>query len=616
MITSLEPSPSAESRSRHRGSRRRARRSIRKPIVRSVIGLAVVGVAAIAWLVWRGIQAKDHLMSAASEVSQLQTQIDNGDTAAARTTLISLQNNTKAAHAETSDPVWHVVGAVPFVGRNTSTVAKLAASIDDLATRALPPLVQASTLDLRRLAPHGGQVDLAALQAVAKPVASADQAVRQIEATIGALPTSDLVPPVHDALARMRTELASAAHTTGVATKAVTLLPAMLGANGPRTYAVLFMTNAELRADGGIAGSWVMVRADHGRVEIVNQGSDSDVNSRITAVAVPADVASVFTNRAGGFFQDVTLTPNYPAAAQLAASMLQQAYGVPLDGVLATDPVALGELLKATGPVTTLTGQQLTADNAAALLMSDIYREVPDPLAQDAFFGGAAKAVFDALAGGQGDPRAVVQSLATAADGGRLSVWSAHPAEEEQLRGTPLAGVLPVVDVPGQPSIGVFFDDGTAAKLDYYLHAKVDVSGASCPATRAGYHVRVALTSTVPASAATSLPAYVVGRGAPGLALGTIRTQVYVYAPTGGAVLTATLDGATAPLGAGVESGRAVGIITVDLAPGQTKVLDVGVVSGVMTSNARTHGVAPTIRVTPMAVTPLLHSAAAPCLNS
>ena len=274
--------------------------------------------------------------------------------------------------------------------------------------------------------------------------------MRQIEATIGALPTSDLVPPVRDAVARMRTELASAAHTTGVATKAVTLLPAMLGANGPRTYAVLFLTNAELRADGGIAGSWVMVRADHGRVAIVNQGSDSDVNSRITAVPVPADVASLFTNRAGGFFQDVTLTPNYPAAAQLAASMLQQAYGVPLDGVLATDPVALAGLLKATGPVTTVTGQALTADNAAALLMSDIYREVPDPHAQDAFFGGAAKAVFDALAGGQGDPRAVVQSLATAADGGRLSVWSAHPTEEQQLRGTPLAGVLPDVDAPGQ----------------------------------------------------------------------------------------------------------------------------------------------------------------------
>jgi hypothetical protein len=588
---------------------------MRRPFLRSLLVLGLVIVAAIAWLVWRGIQAKDHLMRAANEVSQLQTQLDAGDSAAAHNTLISLQHNTKAARAETSDPVWHVIRMVPFVGRNTSTVATMASSIDELATRALPPLVQASTLDLRRLAPHDGQVDLAALQAVAKPVTSADQAVRGIAVTIGALSTSDLVPPVRDALARMRTELASAAHTTGVATKAVTLLPAMLGANGPRTYAVLFMTNAELRADGGIAGSWVMVRADRGRISIVNQGSDSDVNSRITGVPVPADVASVFTNRAGGFFQDVTLTPNYPAAAQLAASMLQQAYGVPLDGVIATDPVALGELLKATGPVTTVTGQTLTTDNAAALLMSDIYREVPDPLAQDAFFGGAAKAVFDALAGGQGDPRAVVQSLATAADGGRLSVWSAHSAEEAQLRSTPLAGALPIVDAPGQPTIGVFFDDGTAAKLDYYLRAKVDVSGASCPAARAGYHVRVALTSTVPVSAATTLPSYVVGGGAPGLARGTIRTQVYVYAPTGGAVLTATADGATAALGTGVESGRAVGIITVDLAPGQTTVLDVGVVSAVLSSNARAHGVAPTIRVTPMAVTPLLQSAAASCLN-
>ena len=576
------------------------------------LGIGALALGAGGWIAVRGIEARDHLLRASSLVTALQTEATAGNVGAERVSLAALQREAAAAKSATSDPLWRAAAALPFVGRNPRAVATIATAADDLATTALPALVEASaSVDLRQLAPRHAQIDLAALQHAAAPVTAADVATQRVTATIKAMSTAGLLPQVSSAVARVRVQLQSAAQTTATARRLMTLLPPMLGADGPRTYALLFMNNSELRADGGIPGAWAIVRADRGQVTIVSQGSANDVDAHLKGVAVPADVAALFTNRAGSYFQDVTLTPDFPEVAQLAASMLQQAYGVLLDGVFATDPIALADVLRATGPVPLATGGSLTATNAVSLLLSGVYRLVPDPKQQDAFFASAAKSVFDALSSGAGDPRAVVQSLADAADHGRLLAWSAHPTEEQQLDATPMAGLLPTTDAPDHPSIGVFLNAGTATKLSYYLREKVAVSNGGCLATGVGYRVHIELSSAVPA--VTSLPQYVLGNGAPGLPQGGIRTQVYVYAPTGGALTTATQDGITAKLGTGTESGRAVGVVTVDLTPGQTTSLDVGVVSGALSPAAQARGVAASVRVTPMAVPASVTSSAASC---
>jgi hypothetical protein len=595
---------------RHRRHRHRRRRLLRI----GLLGLFVVAVLA-AWVVFRGLQAKAQLIRAAAAITELDRQASAGNASAERPILATLQRDTHAAKAATSDPVWRAMAAVPYVGRNEKTIGAVASAVDDLAVRALPPLIAASTaVDLRQLAPRGGTIDVAAVRRIAVPVVSANQAVLQIRDRVDALPTSGLLPPVRAAVDQLQAGLLTASRTTTTAARVVTLLPPMLGADGPRTYAVLFLNNAELRSAGGIPGSWAILRAEAGHVDIVNQGSAFDVNSRLKGgVAVPPDIASVYTDRAGSFFQDVTLAPDFATSAGLASAMLEHAYGVHLDGVVATDPVALAGLLRATGPVALPLGGSLTTDNAVSLLLSDVYRTVPDPKQQDLFFGLAAKAVFDALSGGQGQSAAVVRSLADAADQGRLSVWSTRAIEESQLASSPLAGQLPATDAPGKPSIGIFLNDGTASKLDYYLHEQVSVGAASCPENRVAYRVQITLTSAVPTSA---LPAYVTGGGVPGLVTGSIRTQLYVYAPTGGAVETATADGKPARLGAGVVSGRSVGLVTVDLAPGQTSVLDVTVMTGAVSKSLRSRGLAPGVRMTPLATPALLQVAASNCRNS
>jgi hypothetical protein len=598
---------------------RHALRRSRRPsrwILRIALMLSVLVMAAIAWVAYTGVRAKGDLLRAADDVAALQRQAQSGDVAAERTSLANLQREAHAARAETGGPVWRAARFTPLWGNNASAIATVTSAVDDLAQHALPPLVATSaTLDLQAIAPHDGRIDLAPIQHAAPAVVGAAAGVDRVRDQVASISTSGLVPVVRRSLMTLRSDLDSAATTTSTAARAVTLLPPMLGATAPRTYALLFLNNAELRATGGIAGSWAIVRVSDGAVQIVKQGSAGDVNNHLSGVPVPPDVAALYTKRPGTFFQDVDMAPSFPTDASLASEMFQQAYGIQLDGVIATDPVALAGLLQATGPVQLPVGGSLTASNAVSLLLSQVYQQIQNPAQEDVFFAQAASAVFGALSAGQGDARATVKALSDAAAAGRLTVWSSHPDEEKLLAGTSLVGAMPSTEQPAKPTVGVFLNDGTGAKLDYYLHENVSVApAASCPAGRVRFHVVVTLASNVPANA-KGLPPYVLGGAAGGSAPGTIRTQVVVSAPIDGSVVAATVDGVATPIGTGSESGRSEGIVFVDVAPGEKRTIDVQLVSAVLPTEIRAQGLTPLLRLTPLAQPALLHLPHISCPN-
>lgn len=611
-MTAHVSAPAAiETGARHAVPRRTGRR-----VVRVVLILVVLLMAAVAWVAYDGMRAKGNLLRAAADVAALQQQATSGNVAGERISLANLQREAHSARVETGGPIWRLARWTPIVGSNATAIATVASAVDDLAQHALPSLVDTSaTLDLQAIAPHDGSIDLAPIQHAAPAIVGAASAVQRVRDKVGGISTSGLLPVVRTSVLRLRSDLDAAVTTTSTAARAVTLLPPMLGASQPRTYALLFQNNAEVRATGGIAGSWAIVRVEHGAVQIVKQGSAGDVNGHLTGVPVPPDVAAVYTNRPGTFFQDVDMSPSFPTDATLASAMFEQAYGIQVDGVISTDPVALAGLLRATGPVQLPLGGSLTTSNAVSLLLSQVYKDIQNPAQEDVFFAQAAYAVFTALSAGQGDARATVKALADAAAAGRLTVWSRHPEEEKLLAGTALEGAMPVTEQPDRPTIGVFLNDGTGAKLDYYLHEDVAVTpAASCPAGRIAFDVRVTLTSTVPADAA-GLPAYVTGGAKAGVSLGTMRSQVVVAAPIGGSIVSATTDGVRSSIGTGIEAGRSEGIVFVDLAPGETRTIDVKLVTSPLSANVRAHGLDPRVRSTPLANPALLHLPHISCTN-
>lgn len=560
-------------------------RPVRLWVFLAAAGVALVLLSGLAWTGAKGLQAKQHLEAAAGLFVQLQQQIARADVTAAQGTLAALQSETTAARAATDGIGWSTARHLPLVGDDLQAVRTVSVVLDDLASDGLPALLDvASGLDPRTLSPRDGRVDLTAVQTAAPRIATGLAVLRRARAGIAAIATAGLNPRLADAVTQLAAGLVRAERLITTANRATRLLPGMLGANGPRTYLLLFQNNAEVRATGGMPGAYIVVKADAGAVTIVDQGSaagDLDVFDKPVEPLSP-EMEGLYTDRPALFPADVNLTPDFPTAAALARAMYRKREGVSVDGVLATDPVALSYLLRVTGPVRVPKGPPLTADNAVRMLLSEAYARYPDPAEQDQYFAGAARAIFEALLHGQGNPESMVRQLSLAAGQRRLLVWSADRREEATIAGTVLAGRLPTDDGT-RPTVGVFLNDGTGAKLSYYLNQSVALSAGSCePDGTRLLRLRLTIGSTAPAA---GLPAYVTGLALAGNE-NTSRTNVMVFSPVGGGVVNVRRDGKTIDFGTGLERDRGVGVITVDLPPGGRRTYDVTLQTGVLPRGA------------------------------
>ena len=355
------------------------------------------------------------------------------------------------------------------------------------------------------------------------------------------------------------------------ANNVVQLAPAMLGHDGARNYVLLFQNNAELRAGGGIPGAVALLQANDGAISLGDQAAGASFGPYDKPVLpLTPGTESLYGNITGRYMQDVNLTPRFDVTGALAREMWKQKFGQQVDGVLAIDPVTLGYILRATGPVQLATGDTLTSDNAVKLLLSDVYAKYPDPSVQDAFFASAASAVFDKVSSGGFDAKKLVAALTEGAGEGRLRLWSADSAEQRRIAGTAVAGTLPTASKQTR-EFGVYLNDGTAAKMDYYLDKKISVGSSVCRKDgRPTSVVEVTLKNTAPADAATSLPRYVTGGGDFGTEPGKIKTLVAVYAPSNAIYLGASQDGKAAGLQTTVDGDHPVAQLRTLLAPGQS----------------------------------------------
>ncbi|PWD51932.1 hypothetical protein C8046_16050 [Serinibacter arcticus] len=564
---------------------RRRRRRPPRPLRRTgavagwcLLVVATTVVAAGVWTAADALRVRDQLTDAAALVPQLEEQVRAGDLDAVTENVAALRSVSAAAVRTTHAPHWDLFSRLPGVGPDVAAVRTLTDVVAELADGALPRLPDVvAAVSPASLAPVDGRVDVAAVAEQAPHVVAADDSVLRALATLATIDRDGLLPQVTDAADRLEGELTQLRTSTATAARAVRLLPAMLGADGPRQYLLVVQNNAEPRALGGIAGSVVLLRTEDGRVEIVEQRAGNTLTFPTSPLPLEPVETALFGDQVGRYLINATSTPDFPRAAELAASAWRAETGTTVDGVLSVDPVALAAVLGATGPVTTSTGVTLDSDNAAAYLLNQIYLDEPDPAGQDLFFTDAASAVFDALSSGAGDAGGLLTSLVAATDAHRLLLWSSHPVEQEALAGTVLAGELRG-DLGGAPVVGVALNDGSGAKVGYYLDVRPTVTVLECrPDGSQRLGVSVALRSDVPDPA--TLPEYVTGGGV-FVPEGMTRTNVLVYAPTAGRVLTAGSDGGETAVLSQSHDGLAVVSQTVDLMPGESRTLEYELLSG------------------------------------
>lgn len=582
MSDSITPSASGK-RARGKKYRRRSLSVKRRLLVpAAVVGLLLCGAGL--WISHRVSEVKQHLTTASSLMPELKLQIARGHGAEARSLVSQIQAHTQAASAAVDDPLWKVSSEMPLIGQNFTAVREVAQVADAVVTGAGGPLLD--TLDVLAsgaLNPHDGVLNLVLLEQASPSIVAAAQTTDRAAARLEALDTDNLFDEVSGPLSEVTRELQNVRGPINVAAEFTQLLPLMLGSGEPRNYLVLIQNNAELRATGGLSGALAVVRIDHGKVELTDQATATELGKFVPRIPNDPEQEHIYSTKLGAQISGVNLTPDFPTAARTAKAMWETRHSTIIDGVIALDPIVLSHVLKASGPLpfneptdalpSVNMPSTLSAENVAKTLMSDVYLTM-DYAEQDLFFAAAARRVFETLATGKAPIVELIQALAQSTQENRLHVWSRVDAEQRILTSTRLGGSMLLGPDAGPGSFGVFFNDGTGSKMDYYSRHSVELVSQCTAGDKGQTTVRMTVTNTAPTDAATSLPAGVTGGGFYGVPPGVIQTNIVVYGPPEATVETLKLDGISADFAPYLHGTRPVGVVTTRLAPGEARAIE------------------------------------------
>lgn len=531
-----------------------------------VLGLAAVLVAAVT-----GLRARDALLRAEQSAAALAEAVSDGRTAEASRLLPRLREDTGRARSLLDGPTWRLAERLPGVGDSVRVLRGLSRLADEATRAELTLLVEAAAaLDPTTLRSADGRVDVERLSAAAGPLAEASRLVAARQRQLEALPRARFPEALVHAQAELGRRLADAPRLADAAAVAA-VAPGMLGADGPRRYWVAIQNNAELRSTGGNAGAYAVVVADRGRLRLERTGDSRDYRR---LAEPPVDLGPAYVQLHGlNSLVDVrnaNVTPHFPTAAAVWAAQWAVISGERVDGVLALDPVALAAVLRVLGPVTLDRGQVVRADDVVDVTLRRAYEEEVDNGRRKDANQALFRAVFDqAVVAPRSALRPLGRALGSAAGGRHLQLASSRPAEQRVLERFAVAGVLP----DGGPALGVFLDNATGGKLDYYLDRDLTVE-TTCAGASATTVVTVRLTNRAPTS---GLPEYVLiradlppGRTAPP---GQNATRVTLYAPEGSRLVGADLDGRPLSPTLGFERRHPAASAVVTLDAGRTVTL-------------------------------------------
>jgi Protein of unknown function (DUF4012) len=531
-------------------------------LVQVLVGLVVLLVLVFAYQATRTALA---LHRAKTDAATLSGQVTHDDVVGARKTLRDLAHQAAVAHSHSGNVLWAAASKVPWIGGDVHAVRVASSALDATSRNALPDALGIyEAVDKQQLRTADGKFNTAAIARLTPRFAALQSHVTPAVREINAVDVSSLnLSAVRDATRSFQTRLDSLATLARAGSIATRVMPNMLGAHGPRTYLLVEQNNAEIRATGGLPGSFSLLTARDGHIRLGSQLSDTDFPVLTSGVLPqPKGERSLYTDLMMRDVREANATPDFPRAAQIIEAMYAKRYGHGLDGVVFLDPIVLSALMQATGPVA-VDGETFHADDVVRKLLNTAYLRFPEPARQDVYFASAAKGIFDRLSSRPVSPTAVVRALTPMVDQRRFLVWSRHPAERAALAGTPLSGELPTGD-KATTRAGMYLNGATNGKMEYYLDYVGGVRSVSC--TDQGvqqFEARMRLRSNAPRDI-SGLPDYIVGNGHH-VTRGSMLDRFYIYGPAGGRITGIVANGKKLPVFLLHNAGRPVAFLSLIL---------------------------------------------------
>ena len=451
-------------------------------------------------LLWIGlllasdVRAADRSLAAAADrLQEVRAGIAAGELDRAAQDAAEAQTRAGQAARRVDGPLWWAAARVPVLGRSVSAAQDLTALAVAAAEVAGQAVEEAGPFLAGDVDPFAAerQVDLDVIEDARAGLAAIDLAV--LQAAVDDVAAIDPAR-IHSRLAVARERALDVSRgalaTAERASSALEVMPAFLGADGPRTYVLAMQNPSELRGTGGLISEFAFLTADGGRLalsETEHGGSSIErllhPEERYREVDASDEFKARYDHVQGrGFLDSVNLDPDLPTVAPILLDLIADRTGrTDLDGAIFIDVLGTQALLEGAG-VTTIPApvpvpglpDPIPVERLDEVLLIEVYDVfgVARSTERKAWAEALIGQVFDRMVSGGGDLKAQMRALGDAAGRRHLQLYSVDPDEQAVWEDLGIAGALPRAG-SGVDLLAVTASNANADKKDVHLGHRI-----------------------------------------------------------------------------------------------------------------------------------------------
>jgi hypothetical protein len=525
-----------------------------------------------------GIQLKNSLQQVATSANSLKTNLLAGDFVTAENDKNNLVDASHKANALALSFPWVMSQWIPFIGPNFAATSDLAYVSVTLADEVLSPGMDLfQQLQEKPPITEDGRISIDVISSWENPITQISSGIEQSLQKIDQTPSTFLIPQITEAKDKVSDLLLPMRGPLESLQTLFPLIPNSLGAGAPRNYLLVFQNPAEMRPQGGLPGSIVLLQLNNRKISLVDKSSaGTDIFGAYEAGVIPIsperDSLFPYSNY---IMANATTTPSFSEAALKTTTFWENAGKGEIDGVIFIDPRALAYVMAATGPEILSNGVSLESSNAVSYLLNGIYFYSDDNTVQDGIYGELVDQVFGKLTSGQFSPIALAAALGQGIQEGRVSYWSAHPEEQAVFSGLNV-GLEPPTLSSTKAGVSLFLEDNQGSKMDYYLTQSVDIQTAECSTSSQEVVITYQLTNNLPLELAGNLPNSIWATSSAYVQVpGGIRANTYLYMPPKALLLGMKIDGVEAAPDIRADGPNPVIKTNIQIAPQQSRTVEV-----------------------------------------
>jgi hypothetical protein len=498
--------------------------------------------------------------------------------------LQALAADTQRAASAAGDPSVRALEFIPWLGADIHAARVLSVGINETVQVLAPLVEQRDALSLQKS-------DLPkTLKALSQTTDSLESTIEKFNQNLKSVNPLELHFGLSPKVAKVQETITDVSLAINEGNPLLKTASLILNQPGKSRWFIATQNAAELRASGGLIGSYAILTIDNGKLHLDEFGADSKLLAKGNLDVSFQSGIENFWGADLTDWRDINASSHIPDDGQIIADAWKQKFQQKIDGVLFFTQGTVAHLVGAAGQVE-VSGVTLNHENTVEFLTKEIYAKFPDVKKKNAVVSKLMEKLFKSLSSNQVDAVSLVKSLSNEKNVDDIFLWSSNRQTQQEIQSLGLSGEVPTL---AGSDVIVEINNAGGNKLDAYLKTSYSYELGKCgiktweDLNGRESKVFIELTNLAPK---TGLPKYVNPRldlrKGQKYVPSSNREVISVYAPVGSTDENIRVDGQEEGATFSNYLNHPVYTFSVELMPGQTRLVEVSFIEPVSDSKGQ-----------------------------